>query len=104
MLEAFDGNQFLGHDFQCHFGLFAAYVLSRYTLWGRNALIVTISLPTAIPTAVAVVELLLLLGGRMEPLVAPAAARDQTMFTYAGHNSREHICTFAGVLSDQTSV
>src|SRR5690349_19910422 len=28
--------------------LFAAYVLSRHNFWGRNALIVTISLPTAI--------------------------------------------------------
>src|ERR671913_395148 len=32
--------------FNVFFGLFAAYVLSRYTFWGRNALIVTISLPT----------------------------------------------------------
>ena len=39
--------------FNVVFGLFAAYVLSRYNFWGRNALIVTISLPTAIPTAVA---------------------------------------------------
>ncbi|MDQ3821354.1 MAG: hypothetical protein M3362_27245, partial [Acidobacteriota bacterium] len=36
--------------FNVIFGLFAAYVLSRYDFWGRNALIVTISLPTAIPT------------------------------------------------------
>jgi ABC-type sulfate transport system permease component len=38
--------------FNVLFGLFAAYVLSRYMFWGRTALIVTISLPTAIPTAV----------------------------------------------------
>ena len=44
------------------FGLFAAYVLSRYTFWGRNAIIVIISLPTAIPTAVAGFALLLLWG------------------------------------------
>jgi len=42
--------------------LFAAYVLSRYDFWGRNAVIVTISLPTAIPTAVAGFALLLLWG------------------------------------------
>ena len=45
--------------FNVFFGLFAAYVLSRYNFWGRNALIVTISLPTAIPTAVAGFALLL---------------------------------------------
>src|SRR2546430_13806105 len=38
--------------FNVIFGLLAAYVLSRYDFWGRNAVIVTISLPTAIPTAV----------------------------------------------------
>src|SRR5713226_35062 len=32
--------------FNVLFGLFAAYVLSRYSFRGRNALIVTISLPT----------------------------------------------------------
>src|SRR2546427_751883 len=48
--------------FNVLFGLFAAYVLSRHTFWGRNALIVTISLPTAIPTAVAGFALLLLWG------------------------------------------
>ncbi|HKE58729.1 MAG TPA: hypothetical protein VKB46_18585, partial [Pyrinomonadaceae bacterium] len=48
--------------FNVLFGLFAAYVLSRYSFWGRNALIVTISLPTAIPTAVAGFALLLLWG------------------------------------------
>ena len=48
--------------FNVFFGLFASYVLSRYNFWGRNALIVTISLPTAIPTAVAGVALLMLWG------------------------------------------
>jgi sulfate/thiosulfate transport system permease protein len=48
--------------FNVLFGLLAAYVLSRYVFWGRTALIVTISLPTAIPTAVAGFALLLLWG------------------------------------------
>jgi len=48
--------------FNVIFGLVAAYVLSRYDFWGRNAVIVTISLPTAIPTAVAGFALLLLWG------------------------------------------
>jgi len=48
--------------FNVVFGLFAAYVLSRHDFWGRNAVIVTISLPTAIPTAVAGFALLLLWG------------------------------------------
>ena len=48
--------------FNVFFGLFAAYVLTKYNFWGRNALIVTISLPTAIPTAVAGFALLLLWG------------------------------------------
>jgi len=48
--------------FNVIFGLFAAYVLSRHDFWGRNAVIVTISLPTAIPTAVAGFALLLLWG------------------------------------------
>jgi sulfate transport system permease protein len=48
--------------FNVFFGLFAAYVLSKYNFWGRNALIVTISLPTAVPTAVAGFALLLLWG------------------------------------------
>src|SRR6266852_1132485 len=48
--------------FNVIFGLFAAYVLSRYDFWGRNAVIVTISLPTAIPSAVAGFALLLALG------------------------------------------
>lgn len=48
--------------FNVVFGLFASYVLSRHDFYGRNALIVTISLPTAIPTAVAGFALLLLWG------------------------------------------
>ena len=48
--------------FNVLFGLFAAYVLSKYNFWGRNAIIVIISLPTAIPTAVAGFALLLLWG------------------------------------------
>ena len=39
--------------FNVIFGLVRRLRLSRYNFWGRNALIVTISLPTAIPTAVA---------------------------------------------------
>src|SRR5215510_7241553 len=59
--------------FNVLFGLFAAYVLSRYVFWGRNALIVTISLPTAIPTAVAGLALLLLWGpyGTLGRLLEP---------------------------------
>jgi sulfate transport system permease protein len=53
---------FWATGFNVLFGLFAAYVLSKYTFWGRNAVIVTISLPTAIPTAVAGFSLLLLWG------------------------------------------
>src|SRR5215210_6260056 len=48
--------------FNVVFGLFAAYVLSRHVFFGRTAIIVTISLPTAIPTAVAGFALLLLWG------------------------------------------
>ena len=48
--------------FNVLFGLLAAYVLSRYMFLGRTAIIVTISLPTAIPTAVAGFALLLLWG------------------------------------------
>src|SRR5215470_19949820 len=48
--------------FNVIFGLFAAYVLSKYTFWGSNAITVIISLPTAIPTAVAGFALLLLWG------------------------------------------
>src|SRR5947209_19128369 len=48
--------------FNVLFGLLAAYVLSRYMFMGRTAIIVIISLPTAIPTAVAGFALLLLWG------------------------------------------
>src|ERR1700730_17675640 len=67
--------------FNVFFGLFAAYALSRYNFWGRNALIVTISLPTAIPTAVAGFSLLLLWGpyGILGRLLAPHGV--QVMFT-----------------------
>jgi sulfate transport system permease protein len=67
--------------FNVLFGLFAAYVLSRYMFWGRTALIVTISLPTAIPTAVAGFALLLLWGpyGVLGSLLAPRGV--QLMFT-----------------------
>jgi len=66
--------------FNVIFGLFAAYVLSKYNFWGRNALIVTISLPTAIPTAVAGFALLLLWGpyGTLGRLMS---ADHQIMFT-----------------------
>ena len=59
--------------FNVVFGLFAAYVLSKYNFWGRNAVIVTISLPTAIPTAVAGFALLLLWGpnGTLGRLLEP---------------------------------
>jgi sulfate/thiosulfate transport system permease protein len=53
---------FYATAFNVLFGVLAAYVLSRYTFFGRTALIVTISLPTAIPTAVAGFALLLLWG------------------------------------------
>jgi len=67
--------------FNVLFGLFAGYVLSRYNFWGRNALIVLISLPTAIPTAVAGFALLLLWGpyGALGRMLAPHGA--QLMFT-----------------------
>jgi sulfate transport system permease protein len=67
--------------FNVVFGLFAAYVLSRYSFRGRNALIVTISLPTAIPTAVAGFALLLLWGpnGTLGRLMEPHGIR--IMFT-----------------------
>src|SRR5215207_4616434 len=66
--------------FNILFGLFAAYVLSRYTFWGRNALIVIISIPTAIPTAVAGFALLLLWGpyGILGKYLSPDT---QIMFT-----------------------
>ncbi|MGB7923962.1 MAG: sulfate ABC transporter permease subunit [Pyrinomonadaceae bacterium] len=67
--------------FNVIFGLFAAYVLSRYNFWGRTAIIVIISLPTAIPTAVAGFALLLLWGpyGTLGRLIAPHGY--QIMFT-----------------------
>ena len=67
--------------FNVLFGLFAAYVLSRYQFWGRNAIIVIISLPTAIPTAVAGFALLLLWGpyGTLGRLLEPQGV--QIMFT-----------------------
>jgi sulfate transport system permease protein len=67
--------------FNVIFGLFAAYVLSRYNFWGRNAIIVIISLPTAIPTAVAGFALLLLWGpyGTLGRLLAPQGV--EVMFT-----------------------
>jgi sulfate/thiosulfate transport system permease protein len=66
--------------FNVLFGLLAAYVLSKYNFWGRNALIVTISLPTAIPTAVAGFSLLLLWGpfGILGQYLSPET---QIMFT-----------------------
>src|SRR5918912_3820567 len=67
--------------FNVIFGLFASYVLSRYSFRGRNALIVTISLPTAIPTAVAGFALLLLWGphGTLGRLIEPQGVH--IMFT-----------------------
>src|SRR6266446_5806979 len=67
--------------FNVLFGLFAAYVMSRHDFLGRNALIVTISLPTAIPTAVAGFALLLLWGpyGTLGRFLAPHGI--QIMFT-----------------------
>src|SRR6476619_7013120 len=72
---------FWATTFNVLFGLFAAYVLSRYNFLGRNALIVTISLPTAIPTAVAGFALLLLWGpyGLLGRLLRPQGI--QVMFT-----------------------
>src|SRR6185369_15012957 len=72
---------FWATTFNVLFGLFAAYVLSRYNFLGRNALIVTISLPTAIPTAVAGFALLLLWGpyGTLGRLLRPQGI--QVMFT-----------------------
>src|SRR5438046_9900922 len=63
--------------FNVIFGLFAAYVLSRYEFWGRNAVIVTISLTTAIPTAVAAFALLLMWGpyGTLVRLLNPQNAQ-----------------------------
>jgi sulfate transport system permease protein len=44
------------------FGLLAAYIMSKYSFRGESALMILISLPTAIPTAVAGFALLLLWG------------------------------------------
>jgi len=66
--------------FNVVFGLFAAYVLSRYDFWGRNAVIVTISLPTAIPTAVAGFALLLL-WGKYGMIGKYLSEENQIMFT-----------------------
>ena len=67
--------------FNVIFGLFAAYVLTKYSFWGRNAVIVIISLPTAIPTAVAGFALLLLWGpyGTLGRLLDPKGVH--LMFT-----------------------
>ncbi|MGD9627674.1 MAG: ABC transporter permease [Pyrinomonadaceae bacterium] len=66
--------------FNIFFGLFAAYVLAKYSFWGRNAIIVMISIPTAIPTAVAGFALLLLWGpyGLLGQYLSPDT---QIMFT-----------------------
>jgi sulfate ABC transporter permease subunit len=66
--------------FNVVFGLFAAYVLSRHVFFGRTAIIVTISLPTAIPTAVAGFALLLL-WGRYGMLGRFVSEEHQIMFT-----------------------
>ena len=68
--------------FNVIFGLLAAYVLARYDFWGRNAVIVTISLPTAIPTAVAGFALLALWGpqGTLGRFLFPPDGK-QLMFT-----------------------
>lgn len=66
--------------FNVVFGLFAAYVLSRHDFWGRNAVIVTISLPTAIPTAVAGFALLLL-WGKYGMIGKHLSEENQIMFT-----------------------
>lgn len=80
--------------FNVLFGLFAAYVLSRYSFWGRNALTVTISLPTAIPTAVAGFALLLLWGpfGTLGRFLAPHGI--QLMFTAGAIILAEIFVTF----------
>jgi sulfate ABC transporter permease subunit len=69
--------------FNVIFGLLAAYVLSRYDFRGRNAVIVTISLPTAIPTAVAGFALLALWGpyGTLGRFLFPPEGKHQLMFT-----------------------
>jgi sulfate transport system permease protein len=92
--------------FNVFFGLFAAYVLSKYNFWGRNAVIVTISLPTAIPTAVAGFALLLLWGPY--GLLGRFARRRKYAAAYV-HSIRDHPCEYichfsAGVRRDQTCV
>src|ERR687897_31269 len=79
--------------FNVVFGLFAADVLSRYNFWGRNALIVTISLPTAIPTAVAGFALLLL-WGPYGLLGRYLSAEHQIMFTPYAINLANIFVTF----------
>lgn len=71
--------------FNVLFGLLAAYVLSRYDFWGRNAVIVTISLPTAIPTAVAGFALLALWGpqGTLGRFLFPPEGKQLMFSTYA---------------------
>ncbi|MFY9619362.1 MAG: ABC transporter permease [Pyrinomonadaceae bacterium] len=71
--------------FNVVFGLLAAYVLSRYDFWGRNAVIVTISLPTAIPTAVAGFALLALWGpqGTLGRFLFPPEGKQLMFTTYA---------------------
>ncbi len=66
--------------FNVVFGMLAAYVLSRYTFFGRTAIIVTISLPTAIPTAVAGFALLLL-WGKYGMIGQYVSEQHQIMFT-----------------------
>src|SRR5207247_4329235 len=72
--------------FNVIFGLFAAYVLSRYTFCGRTAVIVTISLPSAIPTPVAGFASLLLWGpqGTLGRLILRLACH-QLVFTPYDH-------------------
>src|SRR6266850_1914147 len=67
--------------FNVLFGVFASYVLTHYDFRGRNALTVVISLPTAIPTAVAGFALLLVWGpyGLLGRLLVPHGI--QVMFT-----------------------
>lgn len=65
------------------FGLFAAYVMTKYHFKGESALMIIISLPTAIPTAVAGFALLLLWGrnGLVGQFLEPTDF--QVMFTTA---------------------
>jgi sulfate transport system permease protein len=67
--------------FNVLFGVFASYVLTHYEFRGRNALTVVISLPTAIPTAVAGFALLLVWGpyGLLGQVLVPHGI--QVMFT-----------------------